>query len=620
MPDINIAEARKAYQQAQEDLKAAGGDATKRKMALDARKKAGADIDLYKAMQGGTYHADIIERDTKKLAVNSEKVKPLNKEIAAARRKGYIAKAVYEMDRYWASAKDVNEYLAKTYPNQKITVTQEELRDMINEAKSKKLTSPDNSMKPGKAYYQSFWKEMDAAKLKKSQIEKENKVCLRNIEMSKTALKKAEEAKKNQASSGGSGYAGGYGGGVLGGTEENPTLTKPYKDENGNVVATATYNKDGKIQEVQFKDEKGNDRKLKADELKNANVNIDDVRNALESGDLKKAMELLLSALLSKQRGNQQAAASKETLQEYTDKETGVLFSIEKENKEIKAVRMVEDKDTQLVITKEMFEKAGVNPKDVEKALEAKDYAKAAYGLYTAAEKNGLKIDRDQEPQLAVKGESIILTDADGNEFKLTEEYLKSNGMKKSRASGTMKKLQEALAVKPRPKGLEAAVATYFAGEKPAPRLPEGKEGNWSVSKLNKTLLNQGVGMAGVSSSAISITVTNDSGTKKKLKAEDFANYFHCDKKEGKKILKAYARAIEDGADLNGILSEIADGKTSSKTKSKDKTKDSSNKKSGFVSELATESGKKAKSQIKNHVDTFTTQQISKLSQKVLGI
>ena len=598
---VDIAAAREAYKKAEADLKAAGNDATKRKMALDARKKAGADIDLYKAMQGDTYHKNIIASNEKKLADSTKKLEAARSKYGEIDRKRKIAEAIIDSGNHlhFSQLNQCQEYLDEHYPEVKLT--KEELEQVHAERRKYTAEHPGATVEDYKKYLEAERKKQ--GNIIKKERDKNIPAYKKNISLAKAALKKAEEVKAQSAAQGNGGGVDVGGGMVY--DEQNQTLTKPYKDENGNTVAVATYNKNGKIQEVQFKDEKGNDQKLKADEIQKAKINIDDIKNALESGDLKKAMELLLNALLAKQNNYQQIGNGQEnkpeSKKEYKDEQTGVVFAVEKSGDEIKAIRMIEDKDNQLVISKEMFEKAEVNPQDIEKALKNKDFSKAAGGLYNVAEKNGIQVVAQQDPKVAVKGESIILTDASGKEFKLTEDYLRASGMKKAKAKGTMKKLSEALAIRPQPKGLDQAVATYFSGESPAPVMPKAKEGRWSVSKLNKTWLNQGTAMVGVSSGAISITVVNENGSKKKLKAEDFANYFHCDKKEGKKILKAYARALEDGAELDGVLSEIADGRSSgSKTKKK-----------GIAEELVAETGKKAASKVKNRFNDFTTQKIN---------
>lgn len=47
----------------------------------------------------------------------------------------------------------------------------------------------------------------------------------------------------------------------------------------------------------------------------------------------------------------------------------------------------------------------------------------------------------------------------------------------------------------------------------------------------------------------------------KKIKASDIQESYGCSKKEAKQILKAYGRAIEDGANLDGVLRDVAVGK-----------------------------------------------------------
>ncbi len=142
------------------------------------------------------------------------------------------------------------------------------------------------------------------------------------------------------------------------------------------------------------------------------------------------------------------------------------------------------------------------------------------------------------------QGESIVVTDNQGKEHTITKELLKATSVN---AKGTMEKLQDAIRANPNAKGVIEAVASY---------VPELKKDGKGTAKVNRNLVDSTVKAIGGSSKATSITIDG-----KKIKAKDIQASYGCSKKEAKQILKAYGRAIEDGANLDDVLRDIANGK-----------------------------------------------------------
>jgi hypothetical protein len=103
-------------------------------------------------------------------------------------------------------------------------------------------------------------------------------------------------------------------------------------------------------------------------------------------------------------------------------------------------------------------------------------------------------------------------------------------------------------------------VAQYFSKESPAPKLPD-VQATYGSPKLNR---NPG-------GRIISVTVKDASGKEKELGYKDFAQAFKCTPEEAKKLRKECVRAIQNGKDVNGVLSFVAEnseGKSKFWTKS----------------------------------------------------
>ncbi len=329
--------------------------------------------------------------------------------------------------------------------------------------------------------------------------------------------------------------------------QEGPT-TKEYKDENGNVVATATYDKDGKMLSCTFKDKDGNDQTLKADEIKKTNVSIDDIKNALESGDLNKALELLMEALMSK-NNNYQPLQQQITSKTYKDEANNATFRVDKQGDKVSSITFMEEgvMRAPLTLTADHFSKAGVDPKNIETALEGKDYRTAALGMFDVAAKNNIEIQRYLEPTVAIKDNAIVLTDRVGNTYELTEEYLKSQGVKKGKAEKTMKNLRELIASGKAEQSVARVVASYMAKENPAPQMPATNSG-YVFEKLGKR----------ADGKSITIKVRDASGKERELGYKDFAEAYGCTKEQAKKLRDECIRSIKNGGDVNGVLSEVA--------------------------------------------------------------
>lgn len=565
----NLGEARARYKQAEADLKAAGNDKTKKQLALDARKAAGAEIDMFKILNNPNYLPDKTTEYNTMLAASQKNLEAARKkfrevDIKAKAMTLIAEKGMGTLDINLA-AKQLNNEWARLYPDDKHTFKAEDVKQMeqeLNEFVRKNKNT--KFLEPYKAYVA----EMKAQrKAQGAIIKKERDINIpkhkRNLHLLNVAAEKALNYKEVREE------ISGNGGRVDGGDANGNTSAREYKDANGNVV-TEIKDQNGNVS-YSFTDEKGKKQTIKTEEIQKAEVDVDEIKKALEAGDLEKALTLLFKALTTKNNGYQSASSSKE----YTDNANGALFKVNKENGKISSILMSERGGETAEYTAEMFERAKKDPKAVESALESKDYKTAGKTLLEVGDIN--VYGKPLTPaKLEVSGNAIILTDMKGDTFELTEEYLKAQGVKKGKAKGTIEKLQEALKVSPQPKGLEQAVATYFRGNS-APLLPQPERGNWTCAKLNKTLIDKGTALAAGSSKTTSITVEDRAGNKKKLKAEDFAAYYGCDKKEGKKILRAYARAIEDGANLDDILSDVANGGDKERTRSisvnKDKVK-----------------------------------------------
>ena len=149
---------------------------------------------------------------------------------------------------------------------------------------------------------------------------------------------------------------------------------------------------------------------------------------------------------------------------------------------------------------------------------------------------------------VANKGDEIVVSYGKGQDYTISKEDLKARmGMSSRRAKGTMEKLQDAISADPNAKGVIKAVESY---------IPELKKDGKGTAKVNRNLVDSTVKAIGGSSKATSITIDG-----KKIKSKDIQASYGCSKKEAKKILKAYGRAIEDGVNLDDVLRDIANGK-----------------------------------------------------------
>ena len=149
---------------------------------------------------------------------------------------------------------------------------------------------------------------------------------------------------------------------------------------------------------------------------------------------------------------------------------------------------------------------------------------------------------------VANKGDEIVVSYGKGQDYTISKEDLKARmGMSSRRAKGTMEKLQDAISANSNTEGVIDAVSTY---------VPELKKDGKGTAKINRNLVDSTVKAIGGSSKATSITIDG-----KKIKAKDIQASYGCSKKEAKQILKAYGRAIEDGANLDDVLRDIANGK-----------------------------------------------------------
>lgn len=153
------------------------------------------------------------------------------------------------------------------------------------------------------------------------------------------------------------------------------------------------------------------------------------------------------------------------------------------------------------------------------------------------------------------KGDAIVLATRTGKEYTLTQAELEKQ-MSAKRAQGTMEKLQKAISDNPKAPGLAEAISTY---------VPELKKQEKGTATVNRNLIDSTVKAIGGSSKVTSITIDG-----KKIKAKDIQASFGCSKKEAKHLLKAYGRAIEDGANIDNILRDVAQGKRISQTNAND--------------------------------------------------
>ena len=148
--------------------------------------------------------------------------------------------------------------------------------------------------------------------------------------------------------------------------------------------------------------------------------------------------------------------------------------------------------------------------------------------------------------QISSMGNAIICATEDGNRYEITQSTLEQQ-MSSKRAKGTMEKLQAVVNMEKQPAGLGKMLGAY---------IPEFRSETKGTAKVNRNLIDSTVKAIGGSSKATSITIDG-----KKIKAKDIQESYGCTKKEAKQILKAYGRAIEDGANLDGVLRDIAQGK-----------------------------------------------------------
>lgn len=553
------AEAREGYKQAEKDLKAAGNNAELKAKALADRKRAGAALDMFKYLNdGGKFHNNLIKDRTEKINANKSKISELNKKISASRRKGYIAKAMYEMKASWKSERDVNLYLAKKYPNQKITVTQAELNEIANDATDKKMNINFGG-KPGIAYYQAFWKEMDSAKKEKAKLLAENKEHQRNIDMANAvkaaALKYSSEKVKRVGPSGGSGGST-RGGSSSGGNDGKTGQAKEevlQTDENGNKLIRVTDANGNQSFVVEDKDK--NRKSIKDDEIKKTGVKSEDIQEAIKNGDWKTLLSLFLKAIGERdqqaQLGNdgQGNAPAQPTVDEYRDKDN--IFKVKKVNGNIASISMQEG-NMSFELTNEHFKKVGVDLAKIEEALKSGRYDEASLNLLDVGYKSG--VIKRPDPVLEIKGSDIILKDqyfltGERNKpFVLNEQYLIDKcGMTKSKAEKAMENLRVIAASDKTKQGATQIVAQYFSKESPAPKMPEVQT-TYGSPKLNR---NPG-------GKVISITVKDATGKEKELGYKDFAKAYGCSPEEAKKLRKECVRAIKNGGNVDGVLSFVA--------------------------------------------------------------
>ncbi len=373
-------------------------------------------------------------------------------------------------------------------------------------------------------------------------------------------------------SSGGNDGAGSSGGaGGAGGTTGQATEEVLQTDENGNKLIRITDANGNKSFVVKDKD--GNRKSIKDEEIKKTSVKPEDIQEAIQKGDWKTLLALFLKAIGERDKqaaaqnlfdeGQSKAQAQQTGPKEYRT-EDGDVFTVTKDGDNIISISMQEKGKTPFSLTAAELEKYGVKPTDVEKMLDNKQFNQAGGTLLDVGYKTGKII---HSPEIEVKGNDIILKDhhtftGERKEpLVLNEQYLIDKcGMKKGKAEKAMENLRELAKSGNMKQSATMIVAQYFSTEKPAPKLPD-VQATYGSPKLNK---NPG-------GKVISITVKDASGKEKELGYKDFAQAYRCTPEEAKKLRKECVRAIQNGKDVNGVLSFVAEnseGKSKFWTKS----------------------------------------------------
>ena len=341
-------------------------------------------------------------------------------------------------------------------------------------------------------------------------------------------------------------------------------------DENGNKLIRIT-DANGN-QSFVVEDKEKNRKSIKDDEVKNTSVKPEDIQEAIQKGDWKTLLALFLKAIGERDKqaavqnlfdeGQSKAQAQQTGPKEYRT-EDGDVFTVTKDGDNIISISMQEKGKTPFSLTAAELEKYGVKPTDVENMLEGKQFNQAGGTLLDVGYKTGKII---HSPEIEVKGNDIILKDhhtftGERKEpLVLNEQYLIDKcGMKKGKAEKAMENLRELAKSGNMKQSATMIVAQYFSKESPAPKLPD-VQATYGSPKLNRN----------PSGKIISITVKDASGKEKELGYKDFAKAFNCTPEEAKKLRKECVRAIQNGKDVNGVLSTVAhksDGKSKFWTK-----------------------------------------------------
>lgn len=355
----------------------------------------------------------------------------------------------------------------------------------------------------------------------------------------------------------------GAGGGTGPAANGTPAYSEgdPYKDKDGNMV-TPLKDANGNVVGYKFKDKEGKDQVLMNDDIKKTKVSLDDVKKALEDGDIKKALELLLQALLGKQQSDMQKAQTGNTAdgnvgsgtgttgatptpeitsKDYIEERTGVKFTVTKQGDNIQSISQTAQGNIE-AFTAEHFAKASIEPKDVEAHLQKGEFTKADELLAKVAAANGKLAAR-----VDVNGNDIVLMDCYGKAFTLNKKKLEEFGLKKGKAETAMENLRALAKSGQTNQSAAYIVASYFAKEKPAPTMP-ATQATYGSPKLNR---NPG-------GKIISISVKDASGNEKELGYKDFADALKCSKEEAKKIRKECIRVIKNNGNVNEVLSFVA--------------------------------------------------------------
>ena len=349
---------------------------------------------------------------------------------------------------------------------------------------------------------------------------------------------------------GGSSFGGA--GGATGQAKEEVLQT----DENGNKLIRVTDANGNQSFVVEDKDK--NRKSIKDDEIKKTSVKPEDIQEAIQKGDWKTLLALFLKAIGERDQqaqlannGQGNAPVQQTGPKEYRTND-GDVFTVTKDGENIISISMQENGKTPFSLTADELKKYGVEPKDVEKMLENKQFNQAGGTLLDVGYKTGKII---HSPEIEVKGNDIILKDhhtftGERKEpLVLNEQYLVEKcGMKKGKAEKAMENLRELAKSGNMKQSATLIVAQYFSKESPTPKLPDVQT-TYGSPKLNR---NPG-------GKIISITVKDATGKEKELGYKDFAKAFNCSPEEAKKLRKECARAIQNGKDVNGVLSFVAE-------------------------------------------------------------